>query len=114
MLDAMMPKLADTLKTGYSASQFKWCFENEKNTWSFFVEKKVLFSNSLEQYIKYISEGPTTNGFPKESPGNIAAFIGWQIIKSYMKENSSMTLPQLMNEKDAALILKNSKYKPKK
>ena len=114
LLDALLPKMNDTLKTGYSALQLKWCYENEKNTWSFFVEKKLLFSNSLEQYTKYISEGPTTNGFPKESPGNIAAFTGWQIIKSYMKENTSVTPDKLMNENDAAIILKNSKYKPKK
>lgn len=113
-LNAMFPKLSDTLKTGYSASQLEWCFENEKNIWAFFVDQKLLFSNSLEQYNKYTSEGPTTNGFPKESPGNIAAFTGWQIVKSYMKENPSFSLLQLMNENDAALILKNSKYKPKK
>ncbi|HLG34260.1 MAG TPA: hypothetical protein VI757_05215 [Bacteroidia bacterium] len=113
-LDAMFPKLSDTLKTGYSASQFDWCYENEKNIWSFFIDQKLLFSNSVEQYSKYISEGPTTNGFPKESPGNIAAFTGWQIVKSYMKENSDVSLEKLMNENDATVILKDSKYKPKK
>jgi hypothetical protein len=113
-LDALMPDLNDTLKTGYSKSQLDWCYENEKNIWAFFVDQKLLFSNSIEQYSKYISEGPTTNGFPKESPGNIAAFTGWQIVKSYMNENPKITLQQLINENDAALILKDSKYKPKK
>jgi hypothetical protein len=113
-LNALMPKLNDTLKTGYSESQLGWCHENEKNIWAFFVDQKLLFSNSVEQYSKYVSEGPTTNGFPKESPGSIAAFAGWQIVKSYMKENSSLSLLQLMNENDAAIILKDSKYKPKK
>lgn len=113
-LNAMLPKLNDTLKTGYSASQLEWCNENEKNIWAFFVDQKLLFSNSPEQFSKYISEGPTTNGFPKESPGNIAAFTGWQIVKSYMKENPSFSLLQLMNENDATIILKDSKYKPKK
>jgi hypothetical protein len=114
VLDALMPELNDTLKTGYSAAQLEWCYENEKSIWSFFVDQKLLFSNSIEQYSKYISEGPTTNGFPKESPGNIAAFIGWQIVKSYMIERPGMTLEQLMNQNDAAIILKDSKYKPKK
>ena len=113
-LNLLMPKLSDTLKTGYSASQLEWCYENEKNIWAFFVEQKLLFSNSVEQYSKYISEGPTTNGFPKESPGNIATFIGWQIVKSYMKENPGVTLEKLMNENDASVILRDSKYKPKK
>jgi hypothetical protein len=113
-LDALMPDLDDTLKTGYSKSQLDWCYENEKKIWAFFVDQKLLFSNSVEQYSKYISEGPTTNGFPKESPGNIGAFIGWQIVKSFVNERPGITLEKLMNENDAALILKESKYKPKK
>lgn len=114
LLKKLMPEEADTLLSGYSASQLQWCYENEKNIWSFFVEKQLVFSTNMELYSKYISEGPTTNGFPAQSPGNIAAFTGWQIIDSYMKENPKTSLAELMKQTDAAVILKDSKYKPKK
>jgi len=110
----LMPEEHDTLLTGYSSSQLQWCYENEKNIWSFFVEKELLFSSNVEWYSKYLSEGPTTNGFPPQSPGNIATFTGWQIIKAYMKENPDITPAMLMKQSDAAMILKDSKYKPKK
>jgi hypothetical protein len=114
LLKKLMPEENDTLLTGYSASQLKWCYENEKNIWSFFVENQLLFSTSMELYSKYSSEGPTTSGFPPESPGNIAAFTGWQIVNDYMKENPDISLAALMKQNDAATILKDSKYKPKK
>src|SRR5258706_63077 len=79
-----------------------------------FVEKQLLFSSNSELFSKYLSEGPTTNGFPAESPGNIGTFVGWQIIKAYMKENPEISPARLMKETDATIILKDSKYKPKK
>lgn len=114
LLQELMPEVDDTLKTGYTASQLQWCYGNEQNIWSFFVEKKLLFSTNMELYSKYTSEGPNTSGFPPQSPGNVGSFIGWQIIKAYMEENPKTSLAELMKQTDAATILKDSKYKPKK
>ena len=114
LLKKLLPETDDTLLTGYSASQLKWCYENEKNIWSFFVEKQLLFSTNQELYSKYTTEGPATSGFPKESPGNVAAFTGWQIVNAYMNEHSEETLDKLMKQNDAAALLRDSKYKPKK
>jgi uncharacterized protein YjaZ len=47
-----------------------------------------------------------------ESPGMVGRYIGWQIVRSYM-ENNTVTVPQLLI-KNADEIFKNSKYKPKK
>ena len=47
-----------------------------------------------------------------ESPGRVGVWIGWQIVRSYMK-NNNVTLQELF-AKDAKEIFDNSKYKPKK
>jgi uncharacterized protein YjaZ len=39
-------------------------------------------------------------------------WVGWQIVKSYMKSNKEVTLSDLMNEIDAQKILSKSKYRP--
>ena len=114
LLKKMLPETNDTLITGYSSSQLNWCYENEKNIWSFFIDKKLLFSSNIEMFSKYLGDGPTTNGFPPESPGKIASFIGWQIVNAYMEENPDVAPSLLMKQKDASKILKDSKYKPKK
>lgn len=113
-LDAMAPDMADTLKTGYSAEQLTWCEENEASIWAFFIENKLLFNTSPSEYLKYINEGPTTSGFPKESPGKVGAWIGYRIVQQYMKKNPDITLVDLLNEKDANAILEKSGYKPQK
>jgi gliding motility-associated lipoprotein GldB len=113
-LDKILPETPDSIRAGYTADQMKWCNESESRIWSFFIENKLLFSNDPNLMNKYVNEGPTTNGFPKESPGNIGKFIGWQIVRSYMKNHPDLTLQQLMEEKDMMKIYNESKYKPAK
>jgi gliding motility-associated lipoprotein GldB len=112
--EALAPDMPDTIKTGYTKEQVDWCLKNESNIWAFFIEQKLLYSTVVQEYIKYINDGPTTNGLPKESPAKIGAWIGWQIIKAYMNNNPNITLEQMLKEKDAQKILNESKYKPKK
>jgi len=113
-MDLMVPDLADTLKTGYTATQLEWCRNNEAGIWAFFIDKKLLFNNDPSEYIKYINDGPTTSGFPPDSPGKIGAWIGWQIVQKYMNENTSVTIDQLLKEQDAQKILEKSHYKPQR
>lgn len=111
-LDVLMPDLSDTIKSGFSSTQLNWCKENESRIWSFFIENSLLFSDDPNLLQKYVNDGPTTNGFPKESPGNIGKFAGWQIVKSYLKNHKEISLKELMNEKDLMKIFRESKYKP--
>lgn len=112
--DALLPESEDSLKIGYTADQLAWCDKSEVSIWSFFIEKKLLYSVNYTEYMKFITEGPTTSGFPKEAPSMIGNWLGWQIVRKYMKENPTVTLEQLMNEPDAQKILTLSKYKPVK
>jgi len=113
-LDKILPQTEDTIKSGYTATQLEWCVANEARIWSFFIDNQLLFSIDPNLMNKYVNDGPTTNGFPKESPGNIGQFIGWQIVKSYMKAHSAISLKELMEQKDLMKIFNESNYKPKK
>jgi gliding motility-associated lipoprotein GldB len=113
-LDHVLPQTPDTIKTGYSRDQLRWCEANEKQIWAFLVDNKLLFSIDPNILSKYVNEGPTTNGFPKESPGNIGQFIGWRIVKSYMKNNPAVKISELMDDKDLQRIFNSSRYKPAK
>lgn len=113
-LDMMLPEISDTIKFGYAKKQLDWCIASEKSIWSFFIEHKLLFSSEASQIGKFINDGPSTNGFPKESPGNIGAWIGYKIVKAYMDKHSGISLAQLMTEKDSQKIFRDSGYKPAK
>ena len=113
-MDVLSPKTPDTIKTGYSVNQLEWAYRNEARIWGFFIEQQLLFNTNPKVYIKYIHDGNTTQGFPKEAPARLGAFIGWQVVRSYMKNNPRLTLKELFEQKDAAKILNGSSYKPRK
>lgn len=112
LADALMPDTDDTLKIGYSKQQLNWCAEHEKDMWGFLIKNKFLYSNETEVVAKYTGDAPFTTGFVKESPPRTGIWLGWKIVRKYMRENSETTLEQLMKENDAQLILSKSKYRP--
>jgi len=112
--DAVMPNVADTIKTQYTQLQMEYCIQNEFNIWSYFTAQKMLYTSDQTEIMKYTSDGPFTSAFSKNAPPRIAYWVGWQIVRQYMKNNPDITLEQLMNETDAQKILSKAKYKPGK
>lgn len=110
--DALLPDVNDSLKIGYSTAQMNTCHKFEKQYWGFFAEKNRLYDNNLKTISEFTSEGPFTSAISKECPPRIAMWVGWQIVRSYMKKNEQASLDDLMNEKDAQRILAKSKYRP--
>lgn len=113
ILDAILPKVEDSLKIGYTSQQMEWCKNNEANIWAHFIDKELLFSTDFKEVVKYMNEGPFTPGFPRESPSKTGTWMGWQIVRAYMDRQENIDLNKLIGT-DARVILKESKYKPKK
>lgn len=113
-IDQVLPETADEYKIGYEAGKLEWCTANEANIWSFIVGNQALFSSDPKVTSKFMSDAPFTSGFDQTSPGRLGEWVGWQIVKAYMQNNSSMKLPDLMKNMDSQAILEGSKYKPHK
>ncbi len=112
IIQSLLPDKKENDIIKYNEEHWKFCIENEKQIWAYFLNNNLLYNTQFEQF-KYVEDGPTTNGMPKESPGKVGAWLGWQIVDAYMKENPNTTLRQLVNIKDGQKILTASKYKPK-
>lgn len=112
--DLLIPGIHDSLKVQYTQKQLDYCTQNEFNIWSYFVAQKLLYTSNQAEIVKYTSEGPFTSAFSKESPPRIGYWLGWQIVRQYMKNNPKITVEQLMKENDAQQLLARSKYKPGK
>ncbi|SHF67419.1 gliding motility-associated lipoprotein GldB [Mariniphaga anaerophila] len=110
--DALLPEMHDSLKIGYNAEQLQWCKNNEAQMWNFLIEKKMLYSNKRMDILRFINDGPYTTGFPIESPGRSGVWIGWQIVRQYMKKHKEITLPELMKNTNYQQILNDSGYYP--
>ena len=113
VLDMVLPETADTLKTGYTASQLKGCYENEAAIWNFFIENNLLYTADPSQIRDYTNDAPRTEALGQSSPGNIGLFIGWQIVKKWMTGKAKAVTLQQLFEADAKQIFQQAKYKPK-
>lgn len=114
LTDALLPNVNDTIKIQYSSLQMEYCRQNEFNIWSYFAAQKLLYTTDQAEIMKYTADGPFTSALSKESAPRIGYWIGWQIVKQYMKNNVDISVAQLMMESDAQKILNQSKYKPGK
>ena len=75
----------------------------------------MLFSTETKLNKRFLEMAPFSKFYRSEdtlSPGRIGAWIGWQIVRSYMKHND-VSLQQLLKTPSEE-VYKNSKYKPKK
>lgn len=111
-LDVVLPGSADYQKIAYTPDQVKWCRENEVKIWAFFISQQLLFITDTKEIVNYIPDAPFTKGLPKESPGRIGWWVGWQIVRKYMDKNREVTLQELMQNTDSQQILNLSGYKP--
>jgi len=113
LLDKFMPEAPDSVKTGYTQKQLDWCHDNEGLIWSYIIKTENLYSVEPVTIQTYIGEGPFTQGFSQEySPGNLGAWIGWQIVKKYEGNNPDFKPEEIMKASSKE-ILEKAKYKPK-
>ena len=114
MLDALLPNVEDSTKMNWSATQAEWAVANEFSVWKTLAQQEILFRSNYNMNKKWIDFAPFTNadGVPQDSPPQLGIWMGWNMVRAYVKANPDVTLQQLLQEKDAQKILKA--YKPKK
>ena len=114
--DILLPNKSDFIKICYTQDQIEWVKENEIYIWQYFIEKQFLYNTAPSLIKRFIDPAPFSKFYldiDNESPGRVGQWIGWQIIRSYVKrfpETDIVTLLNLPSEE----IFKKSNYKPRK
>jgi hypothetical protein len=108
----LLPELPDSIRTGYTRAQLDWCAGNEAAVWNFFLQGVDLYTVDPDIIKNYIGEGPKTLGMPDAAPGNIGAWVGWQIVKKYAAEHKDLSPLQVMTM-PVRTLFEETKYKPK-
>jgi hypothetical protein len=108
----LLPDAPDSITTGFTQAQLNWCAGNESAIWQFFLQNTDLYATDADITKNYIGEGPKTLGMPDGAPGNIGAWVGWQIVKKYADSHSDLT-PEALMHTPFRQILEEAKYKPK-
>lgn len=112
-MDALLRETEDSVKIGYSPTEMDWCKTYEARIWAHLVDEELLYNAKYMDINKWINQAPFVSGIPKDSPGRLGQWVGWQIVRNYMKNNPELTILELMENQDAQQILAQSKYKPR-
>ena len=119
-LHRIMPETPDSVLFGFRGNQVDWCTKNEKELYNFFIQQNLLYSKEERTIGTYVIDGPyaknigaaTDVGSP--TPGNVGTWLGYRIVASYMTQNPSVTLKDLLNQhSDPTRFLDSAKYKPR-
>lgn len=111
LLDALLPEVDAHLKLAFSKEQLAWCEAKEYEIWKRLAAGDQLFSKKPDDIGRWMSDGPFTNGLPRESPGHIGEWVGLRMVQAYMKANPKITFAQLFALRDDNAILRT--YKPR-
>ncbi|MHA7942005.1 gliding motility lipoprotein GldB [Formosa sp. 3Alg 14/1] len=115
--DLMIPFKTDAEKIEYTPEELKWAETNESYIWQYFVERELLFSTDSKLPGRFINPAPFSKFYlaeiDNESPPKIGVYLGWQIVKAYMNNNSEVSFKDMLNMSSED-IFNHSKFKPKK
>ncbi|MES2386899.1 MAG: hypothetical protein V4543_02770 [Bacteroidota bacterium] len=107
----MQPCVPDSLIIGYTAAQMKSCESQLPKIYGYFVDKSLFYETNHIEVNRYIGERPYTLEISDKCPGRIGRYLGWKIVQQYMEEQK-LSIPELMQERDAKKIFAQSKFKP--
>lgn len=112
-LDCMAPHVEDTLKIKYTGSQLSWMERNAGRAWTYKIENELLYDTDHGAITKFTREAPFTSPFSRDSAPRTGAWLGWQMVREYMRRHDDVSLQELIQETDARKILTRSRYRPR-
>lgn len=112
-LSKILPFIKAETRLGFTKAQLDWCEKNEGMIYNFFVKGGFLFETNWTKILRYVNDGPEATGMPKESPGNVGTWLGWQIVKAYVAAHPDLKMDQVFALKDAQSVLQGGHYKPR-
>ncbi|WP_369048431.1 gliding motility lipoprotein GldB [Tenacibaculum sp. UWU-22] len=115
LLDAYLPTVSDKEKMGCTLEKLNWAQNSEEEIWKYFIENQLLYSTNSKLNQRFIDVAPFSKFYLEQdnlSPGQIGVYIGWQIVRSYM-QNNTVSLPQMLQTSEEE-IFKKSRYKPRR
>jgi hypothetical protein len=112
MNSRLLPCTPDSIIMGYTPQNMIDIKENQEIIWANFIENQLLYETDHAIKRKFLSERPNVFEISQNCPGRIGAWVGWQIVESYMAKNE-VSIVELMNNTDHHKIFEMSGYKPK-
>lgn len=115
LINAFNPDFNEFENLSFTKDQYQWIKNNQESIWRYFVDKDLLFSTDKKLNLRFIEDAPFSKFYldiDNESPGRVAQYFGYEIVKKYMQKNNVSLQEMIKTPSDK--IFKQAKYKPKK
>lgn len=114
ILKKLLPANKDADLLGYTTSQYDATVKSEQDIWNYLLKMNLVYTKDPKVATQLLSEGPFNVYFGNEMPSNVGLFIGYQIVKSWMEQQSDKEQENLMGllKMSADKIFAESKYQP--
>lgn len=96
LTEAAYPEMDINLIMRYSVNDFEWATKNEFAFWEYLVKEKMLFNENERDQMNLLGDAPFTVGLPEKGPDRLGQFIGWKMVRAYMKANPKMSLADMI------------------
>lgn len=89
LTEAALPKLPKHRILRYSKDEYTWATENVDAFWKYLVDEELLFKNDERDRNNFLKPGPFTVGLPEKGPDRLGQFLGWYMIRQYVRETKA-------------------------
>lgn len=111
LIDKLLgPKVEDTLKILYTAPQWTWATTYESRLYKEMLPELYTVDPGVIRRYQY--DSPFTSQLSRESAPRAGEYIGWQIVKAYMKKHPDTSLDELAGIKDFQKLFQEASYRP--
>lgn len=112
-IDCMLPRMQDSLKISYTGRQMNWINTYKGYAFTYKIDNDLLYSTDQRVIRQFINQAPFTSPFSNQSAPRTGVWLGWQIVREYMRRNPDLTLQDLLQETDHQKILTEARFRPR-
>lgn len=110
---SVLPCKTEAQVLEFSQKEWDQSIANDHRIYSYFIKNGLYYDTKTEPKRLFVHPRPKCVEISNECPGRIGQWLGYLIVKSYMKKHE-ITLAELMAEEDHVKIFTKSGYKPGK
>lgn len=108
-MEQVLPDAKAGTLLGYTEEQWLWCRTHERELWRYIVQQNLLFESNPVKFRHFVNEGPF-NPLLEGAPARLSQFIGWRIVRAYLKKSGNDF--QRLLKASPQEVLQTSGYRP--
>lgn len=94
--EAVVPHSKEGEALCYSDAEMEWAMTNEADIWRTLIGKDMYFSTSPVDEARLFGLSPHTSVISPQSPGRLGRFVGYRMVKSYLKNHPDTSWEEML------------------